>query len=114
MRFIEHDEIDDPILSVVNLVDLFLVVIGILMVVVVRNPLNPFSQEKVVVVENPGEADMRITVKDGQDLTRYESTGEIGEGGGVRAGVAYKLPDGRMIYVPEGGDEATQRQDAAP
>ena len=80
MRFLEHDEADDPILSVVNLIDLFLVVIGILMIVIVRNPLNPFSQDKVVVVENPGEADMRILVKDGEELTRYESTGEIGEG----------------------------------
>lgn len=52
-------------------------------------------------VENPGEADMRILVKDGQELTRYESTGETGEGGGVRAGVTYRLADGRMVYVPE-------------
>ena len=103
MRFLEHDEADDPILSVVNLIDLFLVVIGILMIVIVRNPLNPFSQDNVVVVENPGEADMRIVVKDGEELTRYESTGEIGEGGGIRAGVTYRLPDGRMVYVPEGG-----------
>ncbi|HRO87610.1 MAG TPA: DUF2149 domain-containing protein [Chiayiivirga sp.] len=108
MRFLEHDEVDDPILSVVNLVDVFLVVIGVLLVVIVKSPLNPFSLDNVVVVENPGEADMRITVKEGQDLTRYESTGEIGEGGGVRAGVAYKLPDGRMIYVPEGGEAAEQ------
>ena len=36
-----------------------------------------------------------------QELTRYETTGEIGEGEGVRAGTAYRLPDGRMIYVPE-------------
>lgn len=59
MRFLEHDEADDPILSMVNLIDLFLVVIGILLIVIVQNPLNPFSQDKVVVVENPGEADMR-------------------------------------------------------
>lgn len=102
MRFLEHDEIDDPILSVVNLVDLFLVVIGILMIVIVRNPLNPFSQDDVVVVENPGEANMRMIVKHGEELTRYESNGEMGEGGGVRAGVTYRLADGRMIYVPEG------------
>lgn len=101
MRFLEHDEIDDPILSVVNLVDLFLVVIGILMIVIVRNPLNPFSQDNVVVVENPGQANMRMIVKNGEELTRYESTGEMGEGGGVRAGVTYRLADGRMIYVPE-------------
>ncbi|MFH5927093.1 DUF2149 domain-containing protein [Roseomonas xinghualingensis] len=108
MRFLDNDEADDPILSVVNLVDLFLVVIGILMIVIVRNPLNPFSAERVVVVENPGQADMRITVKEGQELTRYEASGQIGEGQGKRAGVTYRLPDGRMVYVPESND--TQRQ----
>ena len=101
MRFLESDELDDPILSVVNLVDLFLVVIAVLMIVILRNPLNPFSADSVIVVERPGEADMRITVKEGEELTRYEASGEIGEGQGVRAGVTYRLPDGRMIYVPE-------------
>lgn len=104
MRFLEGDDADDPILSVVNLIDLFLVVIGILMIVIVRNPLNPFAQENAVVIENPGEPDMRITIKQGEELTRYESSDEIGEGGGVRAGITYRLPDGRMIYVPEGDD----------
>ncbi|MCZ7482878.1 MULTISPECIES: DUF2149 domain-containing protein [Rhizobium/Agrobacterium group] len=101
MRFLDHDEADDPILSVVNLIDLFLVVIGILMIVIIQNPLNPFSSQKVTVVENPGEPDMRITVKDGQELTRYSASGAIGDGQGVRAGVTYRLDDGRMIYVPE-------------
>ena len=82
MRFLDEDD-DDPMLSVVNLIDLFLVIIGMLM------------------VENPGEDNMRITVKDGQELTRYESSGEMGEGQGARAGVTYRLDDGRMIYVPE-------------
>lgn len=107
MRFLDEDD-DDPILSVVNLIDLFLVVIGILMIVIVRNPLNPFSSAQVTVVENPGQADMRITIKDGEELTRYESTGEIGEGGGTKAGVTYRLPDGRMVYVPEGDAAAGQ------
>lgn len=100
MRFLDEED-NDPMLSVVNLIDLFLVVIGILMVTIAQNPLNPFSQDKVVVVENPGEADMRITIKDGQELTRYESSGEVGQGQGARAGVTYRLDDGRMIYVPE-------------
>lgn len=101
MRFLDDDEADDPMLSVVNLIDLFLVIIGMLMVVIAQNPLSPFSQERVTVIENPGEADMRITVKDGQELTRYESSGEVGQGQGARAGVTYRLDDGRMIYVPE-------------
>ncbi|MBP7339679.1 DUF2149 domain-containing protein [Niveispirillum sp.] len=105
MRFLEGDEADDPLLSVVNLIDLFLVVIAVLMIVIVRNPLNPFSQDKVTVVENPGTPEMRITIKDGKELTRYDSTGQIGEGKGVKAGITYRLPDGRMIYVPEGEQE---------
>ncbi|MGG2101020.1 DUF2149 domain-containing protein [Stenotrophomonas sp. NRRL B-14846] len=106
MRFMDEDEADDPILSVVNLIDLFLVVTGILMIVIVRNPLNPFTSQDVTVIENPGQANMRITVKQGEELTRYQSTGEIGEGGGVKAGVTYRLPDGRMVYVPEGAAPA--------
>ncbi|WP_462402682.1 DUF2149 domain-containing protein [Pseudomonas sp. Marseille-QA0332] len=101
MRFLEHDDADDPILSMVNLIDLFLVIIGILLVVIVRNPLNPFSAEKVMVIENPGEANMRMLVKDGQQLKEYQSSGEIGEGQGAKAGVTYRLNDGRLIYVPE-------------
>ncbi|HEV2574758.1 MAG TPA: DUF2149 domain-containing protein [Beijerinckiaceae bacterium] len=102
MRFLTEDDSDDPLLSVVNLIDLFLVVIAILLVIVMTNPLNPFSAQKVVVVENPGEANMTMIVKDGQELTKYTTSGEIGEGRGVRAGITYRLPDGRMIYVPEG------------
>ncbi|KXF75168.1 hypothetical protein ATN84_21100 [Paramesorhizobium deserti] len=108
MRFLDHDDADDPILSVVNLIDLFLVVTGILMIVIVTNPLNPFSSQKVTVIENPGEADMRITVKDGRELTRYEANGKIGEGQGVRAGITYRLDDGRMIYVPENSGKSAE------
>ncbi len=102
MRFLEDDDGDDPILSVVNLIDLFLVVIGILMIVIVRNPLNPFNASDVTVIENPGRPDMRIVVKQGTEITRYEAAGEIGQGQGVKAGVTYRLGDGRLVYVPEG------------
>ncbi|MDQ8730221.1 DUF2149 domain-containing protein [Bradyrhizobium sp. LHD-71] len=101
MRFLTEDDGDDPILSLVNMIDIFLVVVAMLMVIIVNNPLNPFSSKNVVVVENPGQADMRINIKEGEVLARYESSGEIGEGKGVRAGVTYRLSDGRMIYVPE-------------
>lgn len=102
MRFLDDSDADDPILSVVNLIDVFLIIVAILMIVILKNPMNPFSAKNVVVVENPGEADMQITIKDGREMTKYQTSGEIGEGKGIRAGVTYRLPDGRMIYVPEG------------
>nr|WP_174505303.1 DUF2149 domain-containing protein [Acinetobacter sp. Marseille-Q1620] len=101
MRFLEQDESDDPMLSVVNLIDLFLVITVILMMLIVQNPLNPFSKNEVVVIENPGKVNMKMTFKKGTELKEYQSTGEIGEGEGSKAGVTYRLADGRMIYVPE-------------
>ncbi|MGB3392514.1 MAG: DUF2149 domain-containing protein [Stenotrophomonas sp.] len=103
-RYLDEDDQDDPVLSVVNLIDVFLVIVAILLIALIRNPLNPFSHDKVVMVANPGEANMEIVVKDGQKLDRYKASGSIGEGEGTLAGTAYRLKDGSMIYVPEGGD----------
>ena len=102
LRVLEDEEVDVPILSVVNLNVLFVVVTGIGMGVMGKNPLDPFSAADVTGIENPGKESMGITVKRGEERSRYESTGEIGEGGGVKAGITYRLPDGRMVYVPEG------------
>lgn len=102
MRFLESDEADDPILSVVNLIDVFLVMIGVLLVMLVANPLNPYQQaDHVIVIENPGQDNMRMTIKQGEEMTQYESVGEMGEGTGAKAGTTYRLDDGRLIYVPE-------------
>lgn len=99
MRFLESDELDDPILSVVNMVDLFAVVMAFLMILNVTGSQLP---ENSVLIENPGEENMKITIKDGETLTRYETSDEIGEGTGSLAGQTYMLDDGRLIYVPAG------------
>jgi hypothetical protein len=114
-RILEEDEELDPILSVVNLVDVFLVTIGALMMVIAMNPLNPFASEKAVVVKNPGQPDMQMIVKDGKKIETYTSTNEIGSGEGTRAGVAYRLKDGSFVYVPESQpNEASGRAPETP
>lgn len=100
MRLLEHDESLNPILSVVNIVDVFLVVIGALFIAIAANPLNPFTGN-VTVITNPGKENMEIVIKKGRKLEKYRSAGQVGQGEGVRAGVAYRLKDGSMIYVPE-------------
>lgn len=94
-------EEDDPILSVVNIVDVFLVVIAVLLIAVAENPLNPFVVEDAVVIKNPGTDRMELVVKKGNELKQYRASGQIGEGQGEKAGTAYRLKDGTMIYVPE-------------
>jgi hypothetical protein len=94
-------EDDDPILSVVNIVDVFLVVIAVLLIAVIENPVNPFVTENAVVITNPGTNQMEIAIRRGKEMKRYRSAGEIGSGEGQRMGTAYRLKDGTMIYVPE-------------
>lgn len=99
-------EDDDPILSVVNIIDVFLVVIAVLLIAVIENPVNPFVTENAVVITNPGTDRMEIAIRRGKEMKHYQSAGRIGEGEGQRMGTAYQLKDGTMIYVPEDASES--------
>jgi hypothetical protein len=101
LNILEDEDGDDPILSVVNIVDVFLVIIAVLLISILENPVNPFALQNAVIIKNPGEPNMEMIVKKGKELRNYKSTGKIGEGQGSKAGVAYRLKDGTMIYVPE-------------
>lgn len=102
LRLMDDLEADDPILSVVNLIDVFLVIIAALLLAVANNPMNPFSADNVTVIKNPGQPNMEMIVKKGEQIEHYQASGEIGSGEGSRAGVAYRMKDGSMVYVPEG------------
>lgn len=102
MKILQEDEELNPILSAVNLIDVFLVIIAALMIALAQNPLSIFSTENVTVIKNAGEKNMEIIVKQGEEIEHYKTTGEIGGGEGVRAGTAYRLADGSFVYVPEG------------
>lgn len=93
-------EDDDPVLSTINLIDVFMVVIGMLMIAVINNPMNPFAQDKLTIIRNEGQPDMEILSKDGQKVTRFKASGASGQGDGEKAGTAYRMKDGTMVYVP--------------
>lgn len=103
INILDDDDGDDPILSVVNIVDVFLVIIAVLLIAVIENPLNPFATQDVIVIKNPGKPDMGMVIKEGKELKEYKSSGQIGEGQGDKAGTAYRLKNGSMVYVPETG-----------
>ncbi|OWQ93991.1 hypothetical protein CDN99_05390 [Roseateles aquatilis] len=105
------EEDDDPMLSAVNLVDVFLVLVVALLTAVA---LQQQSQANETVIRNAGQPDMEIVVrKDGQEI-KYRGNGGSAEGQGERAGVAYRLKDGSIIYVPEAGEGAVPGAPAAP
>jgi hypothetical protein len=107
LKLLHEAETDDPILSVVNLIDIFLVVIAALLITVAQNPMiNPFNKQDVTVITDPGKPSMEITVKKGEKIERYKSSGAVGSGDGEKAGVAYKMKDGSIVYVPEGAASA--------
>ena len=101
MRLLDEDESINPALSVVNLVDVFLVLIAALLIAIAQNPMNPFLEENVTVIKNAGQPNMELIVKEGKKIEKYKSEGKIGTGEGVKAGIAYKMADGSIVYVPE-------------
>lgn len=101
LRLMDDAEADDPILSLVNLIDVFLVVIAALLLAVARNPLQPFSRDDLTVIRNAGTPQMEVIAKRGDKIERFKADGSAGAGRGVRAGTAYRMSDGSLVYVPE-------------
>lgn len=105
LKLLHETETEDPIVSVVNLIDIFLVIIAALLITVAQNPLlNPFNKQDVTVITDPGKPNMEMVIKKGEKIEHYKANGAIGSGDGEKAGIAYRMKDGSMIYVPEGGE----------
>ena len=101
MRLLDEDESFNPALSVVNLVDVFLVLVAALLIAIAQNPLNPFMAEDVTIIKNAGKDNMEIIVKKGNVIETFKSTGKTGSGTGKKAGTTYEMADGSIIYVKE-------------
>lgn len=99
LRILDEDD-DDPVLSTINLIDVFLVVIGMLLIAVINNPMNAFADDKITIIRNEGKPDMEIITREGSKVTKFRSSGATGEGDGEKAGTAYRMKDGSMVYVP--------------
>lgn len=100
--FAEEDDSLNPLAGVANLFDVAMVFALALMVALVAYLRVPalLQQKDFTVITNPGQADMEIVVKEGEEITRYEATDATGAGRGQLLGQAYRLPDGRVVYVP--------------
>ena len=115
-RRISLDSIDEPTDSITsgveNLFDVAMVFAVALIVALAAFWQSPllFENQDFTAVVNPGKPDMELVVKEGKELKRYQASTEQGSGEGELLGRAYRLPDGKVVYVPT---EAERKKNAA-
>jgi hypothetical protein len=105
---LDIDQESNPLSGVANLFDVAMVFAIALLIALVMSYhmpdlLDPNSS--MTVVQNPGEPGMKIIIKDGQTIEVMNMTQNIAGGAGEELGTAYKLPDGKVIYVPTNSTE---------
>ena len=103
------DDQINPLSHITNLVDAMLVFAVAMMVSLVTYLQIPalLQNKDYTVITNPGKPDMEIIVKEGEEIKSYEATDSTGAGQGELLGQAYRLPDGRVVYVPASKESQT-------
>jgi hypothetical protein len=101
-RHLEDCE-EDPLTGFANLFDLGIVfALGFMVSLITYLGLPELlGNEDMVLVKNPGAEDMEMIIKTGEQLERLQPTGSSLAGeGGEKLGTAYRLPSGKVVYVP--------------
>ncbi|MCL2142169.1 MAG: DUF2149 domain-containing protein [Methanimicrococcus sp.] len=104
--FTENDP-GSPMNSVANVFDVAMVFsVALLVALVISfNIAELLTDSDVTIVKNPGQPNMQIIQKMNDTIEIFEISSEDQIGGGIGdvLGTAYRLEDGRVIYVPENG-----------
>ncbi len=95
---------DDPMTGVANLFDIGLVfIVGLLMTLFSAYHLQDLFDQtsEVTIMKRQASGEMEIITKKGTKIKAAKVTRQTAKGMGNRLGVAYRLEDGSMVYVPE-------------
>ena len=99
-----------PLSGVANIFDVamvFSVALIVMLVVSYHLPQLLDPDADITIVTNPGQPDMQIIIKEGTTIEVMNMTDRIAGGQGDVLGTAYKIADGKVIYVPENGNESS-------
>lgn len=102
---------DDPMTGVANLFDIGLVfIVGLLMTLFsAYRLLDLFDQtSEMTIMKQHASGEMEIITKKGTKIKATKVTRETVKGMGNRLGVAYRLEDGSMVYVPDWKESENQ------
>lgn len=95
---------NDPLTGVANLFDIGLVfIVGLILSLFSTYHLQDlFNETSDLTIMKRNEAgEMEIITKKGKKIEAVKVSRQKTEGRGERLGVAYKLENGSMVYVPE-------------
>ena len=100
---IDGQALEDPIAGVANLFDASIVFIVSMMVALfmaynMMDLLDPTSE--VTMMKKNAQGELEIMTKKGKEIKVSKVTDQKLAGRGERLGTAYKLPDGKVVYVP--------------
>ncbi|HPX61888.1 MAG TPA: DUF2149 domain-containing protein [Deltaproteobacteria bacterium] len=104
-RFDKYEEpLEDPISGVANLFDVSVVFIVSMMIALfmaynMLDMMDPKSD--MTIMKKKSDGSMEIISKKGKEIKVQKVTDKRLSGQGQRLGTAYKLKDGKVIYVPE-------------
>ncbi|MCD6527617.1 MAG: DUF2149 domain-containing protein [Desulfuromonas sp.] len=95
---------EDPMAAVANLFDVGLVFIVALIVTLfsayhLQDLFDPKADFTIMKKNQNGE--MEIITKKGQKIKAMKVTKQKASGQGERLGIAYRMKDGSLVYVPE-------------
>lgn len=95
---------DDPMTGVANLFDIGLVfIVGLLMTLFSAYHLQDLFNQKseMTIMKQHASGEMEIITKKGTRVKAMKISKSKAAGQGERLGIAYRLKDGTMVYVPE-------------
>lgn len=102
------NNVENPMSSVGNVFDVAMVFSVALLVAIVMSAglTELLTDQDITIVKNPGQENMQIIQKteEGIEIMEINAEEQIGGGIGDVLGTAYRLEDGRVIYVPEGNE----------
>jgi hypothetical protein len=110
-------EDEDPLAGIANLFDVSVAFIVALLIALfglfsAGKLLDPSSD--VTIVQQSSSGEMRIVQKKGTAITVQKVSDRSMSGEGTRLGTAYRLANGQVVYVPDGGVAPTQASGQAP
>ena len=99
--FEESDDADfEPLSNLFDAAFVFAVALLVALVSFLHAP-DLLKNRDYTIITDPGTSEMKMVVKEGNEIKEYEAADEVGAGSGELLGRAYRLSDGRVVYVPK-------------